>query len=259
MIYINNEEKVNNLRNLENCYIITDFDRTLTTRTSEPSMGIIPQYLGGEYLQKRIEIFEYYRPLELDYKIPVDEKKQIMEEWAKKSFTLLSNYITEEIIYKSLESADIYLREGVKEFFTQMKNKNIPIIIMSSGVGNIIKAFLEKENCLFDNIEIVSNFFEFIDGKAYIDFDNIMAVSKKEYKKIPNHIRKKLEIKEKAILFGDLIEDIKMMNPEKEFITTTFGFLDDNIEQNLRTYKESFDIVLTNNEDFNSIKEVFNY
>lgn len=259
MIYINNEEKANNLKRLENYYVITDFDRTLTTKASEPSMGIIPQYLGGEYLKKRIEIFEYYRPLELDYKIPAHEKQQIMQEWATKSFTLLSEYITEEIVYKSLENANIYLRDGVKEFFKEMKNKNIPVIVMSSGVGNIIEAFLKKEDCLFDNIEIISNFFEFIDRKAYIDFDNIMAVSKKEHSRIPEGIRNKIEAKENALLFGDLIEDIKMMNLTKKLNTLTFGFLDDNIEQNLKRYKENFDIVLTDNADFNSIKEVLNF
>lgn len=257
MIYINNEEKVNNLKETTNYYVITDFDRTLTTRNSEPSMGIIPQYLGGECLRKRTEIFQYYRPLELDYKIPAYEKQQIMKEWAKKSFTLLSNYITDEILHKSLENANIYLRDGVKEFFTEMNNKNVPIIVMSSGVGNIVKEFLRKENCLFDNVEVVSNFFEFIDGKAYIDFDNIMAVSKKEYKKIPESIRNTIEKKD-AFLFGDLVEDIRMVDTEKRQNTLTFGFLDENIEQNLEKYKENFDIVLTDGSDFKDVKNILN-
>lgn len=258
MIYINNKEKVNNLKESTNFYIITDFDRTLTTKQSEPSMGIIPQYLGGECLKKRTEIFEHYRPLELDYNIPPNEKKEIMKEWAKKSFSLLSNYITEEMVYKALENANIHLRDGVKEFFIEMKNKSIPIIVMSSGVGNIVKEFLKKENCLFDNVEIVSNFFEFKDGKPYIDFDNIMAVSKKEYKKIPESIRNKIEEKD-ALLFGDLVEDIKMVDSEKMENTLTFGFLDENVEENIEKFNENFDVVLTGNEDFNSIKDVFNY
>lgn len=257
MIYINNEVKVNNLKESTNFYIITDFDRTLTTKQSEPSMGIIPQYLGGECLKKRTQIFEYYRPLELDYNLPPNKKREIMKEWAKKSFTLLSNYITEEMVYKALENANIYLRDGVKEFFIEMKNKNIPVIVMSSGVGNIVKEFLKKEGCLFDNIEIVSNFFEFIDGKACINFDNIMAVSKKEYKKIPKSIRNKIEEKD-ALLFGDLVEDIRMIDSEKIPNTLTFGFLDENIEQNLEKYKESFDIVLTDGSNFKDVKNILN-
>ena len=42
MIHINNNEKIDRLKNLsDNFYVITDFDRTLTTRGSEPSIGII--------------------------------------------------------------------------------------------------------------------------------------------------------------------------------------------------------------------------
>lgn len=258
MIYIINKEKYNKLKKINNYFVITDFDRTLTTAESEPTMGIIPQYLGGECLEKRTKIYEQYRPLELDYTIEQKEKQKIMKEWAKESFTLLSKYITKEGIEKSLVNAELYLRDGAKEFLKEMNNKNIPLIIMSSGIGNIVKAFLEKEKCMFNNIEIVSNFFEFKDGKTSIDINNIMATSNKEYCRIPVNIRNKLEEKEKALIFGDLIEDIKMINKEKIPSTLTFGFLDDNVEQNLERYKENFDIVLTENDDFNTVREILN-
>lgn len=258
MIYINNEEKVNNLK-IKNFYVITDFDRTLTTKESEPSMGIVPKYLGGECLKERTKIFEHYRPLELDYTIKEQEKQRIMKEWANKSFTLLSEYITQDIIDKALENSNIHFRKGAKDFLIKMNNMNIPVIIMSSGVGNILKAFLEKEGCLFDNIEIVSNFFEFEEEKAHIDLHSIMATSNKEYNKIPENIRNQIEEKETALLFGDLIEDIKMANKEKLLNTISFGFLDANIEDNLERFNKNFDVVLAGDEDFDSIKQVLNF
>ena len=258
MIHINNDKKLNMLKNLSNYYVITDFDRTLTSKDSEPSMGIVPQFLGGECLKERTKIFEYYRPLELDYTIKEQEKQKIMKEWANKSFTLLSKYLTQDIIYKSLENANIHFRKGAKEFLTKMNNMNIPVIIMSSGVGNIVKAFLQKEGCLFNNIEIVSNFFEFQDGKAHIDLDNIMATLNKEYNKISEGVRNKIQNKEMALLFGDLIEDIKMANEEKLSKTITFGFLDANVEKNLETYKDNFDVVLTDDNNFNDVIKILN-
>ena len=259
MIHINNNEKLDKLKKLsDDFYVITDFDRTLTSKESQPSMGIVPKYLGGECLQERTKIFEHYRPLELDYTIKEQEKKKIMKEWANKSFTLVSKYITQDIIDEALENANIHFRKGAKEFLIKMNNLNIPVIIMSSGVGNILKAFLEKEGCLFDNIEIVSNFFKFQDEKANIDLDRIMATLNKEYKKIPKNIRNKLEQKENALLFGDLIEDIKMANKEKLSNTITFGFLDANIEQNLEVYKNNFDVVLTDDNNFNDIIKILN-
>lgn len=259
MVHINTT-KIDKFKNLkDDYYVITDFDHTLTTAKSSASMGIIPKFLGGECLKQRLKIYEYYRPLELDYTIDLKEKQRIMREWARKSFTLLSNYIkSEEMIKKSLTGANLYLRDGAKEFLEEMKNKDIPVIIMSSGIGNIVKAFLEKEKCLFNNIVIVSNFFEFNNEKAYIDINQIMATSNKEYKRIPKNIRERLEKKRKAILLGDLIEDIKMTDKENLQHTLTIGFLDENIEQNLEKYNNNFDIVLTEYSNFNDVKNILN-
>ena len=258
MIHINNNEKLEKFKKLSDFYVITDFDRTLTTKDSEPTMGIVPQYLGGECLEERTKIFNYYRPLELDYTIEEKEKLKVMKEWANKSFSFLSKYLTQDIIYKALEDANMHFRKGAKEFLIKMNNMNIPVIIMSSGVGNIIEAFLEKEKCMFDNIKIVSNFFEFEDTKTYIDLNNIMATLNKEYKKIPQDVREEIDNKENALLFGDLIEDIKMANEEKLSNTITFGFLDENVEQNLEAYKNNFDIVLTDDNNFNDIIKILN-
>ena len=257
MYYIN-EEKIKGFKNLEDndYYIITDFDHTLTTPESTTSVGLIPNYLGGELLKKRTEIFEYYRPKELDYSIKAEEKKKIMLEWATKSFTVLTNYITENNIKDAIKTANINFRKGVKELLKEMYDKKIPVIVMSSGVGNVVKEFFKKQECLFDNITIVSNFFEFENEKAYIDINNIMATSNKEYRRIPEDIRKSIGKREKTLLFGDLIEDIKMGNLENEKETLRFGFLDKNIEQNLSDFKKSFDIVLTNNCDFYDVKNI---
>ena len=118
-------------------------------------MGIVAKYLGGECLQERTKIFNYYRPLELDYTIEKNQKKEIMKEWANKSFSLMSKYLTEDVVNKAIESANIHFRKGAKDFLVKMNNMNIPVIIMSSGVVNIVKAFLEKEGSLFDNIKII--------------------------------------------------------------------------------------------------------
>ena len=71
MIYINNEKKLKRIKNEKDIFVITDFDRTLTTKESEPSMGIIPEYLGGKCLEERLKIFKHFRPIELDYTIDI--------------------------------------------------------------------------------------------------------------------------------------------------------------------------------------------
>lgn len=259
MIYINTE-KIDKFKNLGNdYYVIADFDHTLTTAKSTASMGIIPKFLGGECLKQRLAIYEYYRPLELDYSIEENEKQELMKEWATKSFTLLSKYIkSEETIKNSLKDANLYLKKGAKNFLEEMYNKDIPVIIMSAGVGNIIKEFLRKNECLYDNIEIVSNFFEFSEGEAYIDIKDIIATSNKEYRRIPKYVQDKIKNKKGSLLLGDLIEDLKMEKQENLEKTLAIGFLDENIEEGIKKYNENFDIVLTDNSDFNDVKNVLN-
>lgn len=259
MLYINTE-KINKFKNLDNnYYVIADFDHTLTTDKSTASMGIIPKYLGGKCLEQRLKIYNHYRPLELDYTIDRKQKQELMREWATRSFTLLSKYIeSEETIKNSLEDANLYLRKGTKEFLKNLNNKNVPVIIMSAGVGNIVKEFLKKEQCLYNNIEIVSNFFEFSNGSTYIDIKNIIATSNKKYERIPKNILDKVKDKKSALLLGDLIEDIKMAKQEELDNILTIGFLDENIEQNLEKYNNNFDIVLTEDSNFNDVKNILN-
>lgn len=259
MKYINNREKLEKFKKANNFCVIIDFDRTLTTGASDASMGIIPKFLGGECLKERLRIYEYYRPLELDYTIEENEKTAIMKEWTNKSFTLLSKYLTsEEIIENALKDANLHLRSGAKEFLKDMYDKNIPVVIMSAGVGNIIKRFLEKQEVLYNNITLVSNFFEFKENGAYIDVANIMAASNKDYSRIPEEIRKVLDGKENILLCGDIVEDIRMIGDNQKEKTLTIGFLDYNVDNNLKIYNENFDIVLSDNESFTTVKEILN-
>ena len=257
MIYINNKEKLEEFKNARDLYVVIDFDRTLTTNESDASMGIIPKFLGGELLAERIKIHDYYRPLELDYTLSKEERSKIMKEWATTSFTLLSKYLnSEETIKNALENANIGLRKGVKEFLKYMHEKDVPVIIMSAGMGNLIKIFLEKQGVLYDNIILISNFFKFRDNKSYIDTNNLISPSTKDYSKIPEEIRNELDKKENILLFGDIVEDIKMVEKSKINKTLTVGFLDNNIDSNLEVYNKNFDIVLADNETFEVVKKV---
>lgn len=260
MIYINNKKKLKEFKDSNSFFAIIDFDRTLTTGTSDASMGIMPKFLGGECLKERIKIYEYYRPLELDYTIDEKEKRNIMKEWANSSFKLLCKYITsEDMIDDALKTANLHLRAGAKEFLKSMYEKNITVIIMTAGMGNLIKKFLEKEEVLYNNIVLVSNFLEFKNNRTYIDTKKIISSSNKEYSKIPKEIIKEIEKKDKILLCGDIVEDIRMIEKRQKDKALTIGFLDYNINSNLDIYNRNFDIVLSDNEDFNTVKEILSF
>ena len=129
---------------------------------------------------------------------------------------------------------------------------------MSAGVGNLIKEFLKINGALYDNIILFSNFFEIKDNKSYIDIDNLISSSNKNYSKVPKEIREVLKSKEKILLCGDIVEDIRMIDEEQKNKTLTIGFLDYNIDNNLDIYNKNFDVVFTDDNDFNDVIKILN-
>ena len=257
MIHINNKIKLDMFKKENNFCAIIDFDRTITNAKSTASMGVIPEYVGGNLLEERKKIYNHYRPIELDYSLDAKTRKETLKKWTVDSFEMLCRYIkSKDIIKEALINPNLHLRDGVKDFLKEMKNKNIPVIIMSAGLGNLIKEFIKKESILYDNIYIVSNFLSFKNDEAYIDKTKLISPSNKEYMYLPDDIKKIIEEKNHILLLGDLAEDIKMIDEKLRNKTLAIGFLDKNIEENIDVYNKKFDIVLTNNETFETINEL---
>ena len=257
MIYINDKLKLENFRKSKEICVIIDFDRTITTADSTATMGVIPEYIGGDLLKEREKIYNHFRPIEIDYTIDLKERKKLLKTWTEESFTMLCRHIkSEDIIKETLTNCNLYLRDGVKDFFKEMYKKDIPIIVMSAGLGNLIQEFMKKENILYNNVCIVSNFILFKENKAYIDKDKMVATSNKEYSILPENIKDIVEEKNYILLCGDVIEDIKMIDEKLRNKTLTVGFLDRNIESNINIYNKNFDVVLSNNETFETLNKL---
>ena len=235
-------------------YIVMDFDRTITCGDSETSWGILSKtnLLPPEYIKSRQELFSYYHPIELDYNIKVDKKNILMKEWYQKHIDLLIKYqLQESMIEKCiLETNLIKLRDGVKDFFYKMNERKIPIIIMSAGIGNIIEEVLKVNNVFLDNIFIVSNFLTFTNGYASSIKSNIIHSLNKNTINLPPEINKLIENKQNVILFGDLLDDIKMVPQDNNKQILKIGFLNENIEENKELYQKYFDIVCDKDSNY---------
>lgn len=79
---------------------------------------------------------------------------------------LLYQYqVTNTKLEEALAKEKLVFRKGAKEFLQKMQAKNIPVIILSAGIGNAIESFLKKENCYGENLYIISNFITFQNNK----------------------------------------------------------------------------------------------
>lgn len=99
------------------------------------------------------------------------------------------------------------------------------------------------------------NFIKFENGIAVGVSENVIHSLNKNEVSIPNYIQKEIEDRENIILLGDSISDIKMVKEKDKLNALKIGFLDDNIDEKLKDFKEAFDVVCTNNISY---LELFN-
>ena len=98
-------------------YILTDFDSTLTKASiNKPSLISILRngnYLTPDYAAKAHDLYKKYHPIEIDFKIPLPEKKKAMQEWWEAHFNLLiKSGLNKKDLKSVVESGKIEFREG---------------------------------------------------------------------------------------------------------------------------------------------------
>lgn len=243
-------------------HVLTDFDRTITVGTSESSWSVLSKsdLVPKEYVIERQELYNKYRPIETDETIDFETKNKLVSEWFYKHICLFVKYkLSESVVNEAARNLRVMaFREGAKEFLENMKQRNIPVIIISAGIGNFIKQFLIKNNCDFDNIYIVSNFIKFENGVAVGVSDNIIHSLNKNEVSVPNKVKSLLVSRPNIILLGDGSSDVKMAQEDKRKDALKIGFLEENVENNRKVFEENFDIVCTDNTSFKELSEVIN-
>lgn len=239
----------------DNTYVVIDFDKTITSYESIDSWAasVNPSVVDSRLIEEMNKLYEKYRPIEIDYSISKEEKLKEMEIWYSECMNLYYKYnLTKEQIKKSIQRSKLEFRKGAKEFLQIMHDENIPVIIVSAGIGNTIKQFLKDNSCLFENMYIISNFIEFDENGKVKKFDNSKMIHTLN-KTTKGHLTKEFEDKIKKrkykILIGDLIEDIKMVDEKEKDTTLRIGILNKEMEneENLQLYQQNFDIVFTGN------------
>ncbi|XP_052187267.1 uncharacterized protein LOC127798030 [Diospyros lotus] len=248
--------------------VIADFDATLTKywingHRGQSSHGLLQQG-NPEYDFKRQKLYEYYHPLEFNPTIPLDEKAKLMEEWWGKTHALLvEGGLTYDAIESSVANARIAFREGVVELFEFLEEKEVPVLIFSAGLADIIEEVLrQKLPRSFKNVKIVSNRMVFDHSGQLVSFKGktIHVLNKNEHAldmAAPVHdqlgdtngpfddnasVKKRTNV----LLLGDHIGDLGMSDGLNYETRISAGFLNDNIVNSLDSYRKAFNVVYLN-------------
>lgn len=252
-------------------HILADFDKTLTKEFVEGKkiaslISVLRDndYLTPDYPEKAKALFAKYYPIEKDLSISLEERKKVMKQWWTEHFQLLiESNLNIKDIEKAVEHQDVELRKGTNQFLNVLKENNIPLVILSSsGLGEeCIELYLKKRNLLFDNIHIISNSFKWNDqGKAVgMNTPIIHTLSKNEtmVKDFPK-IFEKVKERKNVILLGDSISDVEMITGFNYDNLIKIGFLNEEIEKDLESYKENYDVLILNDSSVEFLNQLLN-
>ncbi|MCX6811445.1 MAG: hypothetical protein NT039_02010 [Candidatus Berkelbacteria bacterium] len=273
-IVIPDREKLDRIRaaiaegGAANLHVLADFDRTLTRAfvngeevTSIMAILRDENYMTPDYPEKAKALFDEYHPIEVDTKVPLEQKKKAMGEWWRKHFDLLiASGMNKRDLAKILTSSKIQFREGTVEMLRYLHEQGIPIVILSSsGLGEeIISMYLEKEGCLYDNIHIVGNAFKWDEAGNVIGVkEPIIHVANKDETALSGRpFYPQIQKRRNVILLGDNIEDNGMVAGFDYESLLRVGFLNKNVDENLPDYQANFDVVVTNDGDMSFVNEL---
>ena len=256
--------------------VVTDFDFTLfnkynysTGEKYDSSYGIFNKDVFGgsqkDFQEKRKMLHSTYLKYEEDLSIDEQIRKDKIKEWTTRALGyILHPNFTRESISKMVEikKNNIHFKNNVKKYYEKLIELNIPIIIVSGGIKEIIIEVLKLLNIkgLDDYMEkkrlfIIANEFIFDENNKCVDFNKnvIYGFNKSEYvKKIVDENFPKVE---NVFVMGDLDIDYKsieklQLDKDKNVIGIGYIYFNPNDLKNK-------DFNYENNELVNSFKKIY--
>ena len=276
---------------------VSDFDYTLFNKYNYSngdkyisSFGMYNQEVFGgdqeKLIQQRRKLHDIYLKYEEDVTIDENIRKEKLLEWNIKALNIMAHPdfpldSIKKMVELKNDSKFINFKENVCEFYEKLIELNIPILIVSGGIKQIIIEFLKLLNIKGLEEYIKKGRLSFISNELFFDENTnkcvgynknvIYGFNKSDY--VEKFVHEKYPNVENIFVFGDLDTDyksIEKLNLDKNKNIIGVGFLYyypeeikdekfqiDNNKQ-LERYKGIFDINLLMDEGYVYPKELLN-
>jgi 5'-nucleotidase len=184
--------------------------------------------VSEDFTKRGYENWQHYRHIEVDSKMPYEEKLKHMEDWWIADMSDIANQkLTKDHFLTMTKTSKLHFRYGLSELLRLKQEYKFPMLVVSAGIGEIIKAafeiYLEANGLTTEYLNpfnIVSNLGVYNDEDVLIDFNvphvNIMnkdatVAAFVEAQKLKDEM-KGHELRTNILMMGDIPEDVKMIN-----------------------------------------------
>ncbi|XP_022657984.1 cytosolic 5'-nucleotidase 3A-like isoform X3 [Varroa destructor] len=155
--------------------VVSDFDGTLSRshfegRTIKSSFCVVENdprvisILSAEALEAYRLMNEKYVAIEVDPSLTREEKFPHMVKWWTDSYaTLVKAGIQDEHLRDIARRGEILLRCRTPDMLKLLEANDIPCLVFSAGIGEIVSYTLTHNQVLLSNVKVISNYFKFTD------------------------------------------------------------------------------------------------
>ncbi|KOB65836.1 Cytosolic 5'-nucleotidase 3, partial [Operophtera brumata] len=250
--------------------IVTDFDNTLTADDGVDGKPVLNSFemfrkcpsIPQSYKDEDYQLFIRYKPIENDPHMSIEEKSQHLVEWYRAAHNLMKG-----LKFPRQELKDIArnvtgsFRDGIHELISWINNRKVPILVLSSGLGEAVVDTLEEANLSSPQMKVLSNFLE-VDAEDIIigmKGNPIHSLNKNEASIKGTEYYEKIKERSNVILMGDTIGDANMVDGMDNYDTVIkIGYLSTKRLTLLPEYLCNFDIVSQNDQTMDVIRDLVN-
>ena len=140
-------EEIYRLLNAGNRILVTDFDKTITEIGSSIYASVHVLGKNSSFGQAREALYQFYHK-----RLPEEA-----EHWWQEQMKL---YIREQVLEDTLKEAAELLRErsGCVQLLKTCISQNVPVWIVSAGLGNVIDFWLENHGISKEKVHVLANY-----------------------------------------------------------------------------------------------------
>ena len=206
-------------------------------------------------MAKTTVIKNQHYPVHIDFSLPEEVRRASDYQWFTK---ILACFVEERfprtLLKDMLEKSECRFRAGVVDFLKLAHAHNIPVLIFSGGLHDIIQVMLETEKCDFPNVQILANRFKY-------DSEGLMVGAEEPFITASSKLAVARESpyftevqRDHVLLLGDMLSDLKMAACAQHSAMLSVGYA--NTEKDVEPYQDHFDVVLPGNPGFEVVNEV---